>query len=469
MSDTTAATVSASTSSALLSTYYQPAITFSGLGSGIDSQTMIDRLVEVESQQKARLESWKEEWTEKIAVLEALNTKMTDFRSSVAAMETPAEFQVKTATSSNTTVLSATASSTATSGSHQVLVNQLAQNDVWAHAGLASTSDVVNSSGAGRVFAFKYPSASSTSVSIAIPDGATLTDLATAINSSGANPGVTATVMDMGPSYTTDRYRLLLQGNDIGDDYNLSIDDALTTLDGTGGTVDFRSTTFLETQDGQNAQIRVDGYPPAGWIERANNTVSDLLSGVTLSLQSTSASAVQVTVNDDTGAVQDKIADLVENYNDVIAYIKEQTKYDETTGQAGILLGNYVLQIVKGKLNDLATSNASGFQSPEDDFINLPMIGITTDSDESSETFGQLLIDENTLTEALTADAQGVANLMSAYFQGVSDDTSGNITYHSYLPDITEPGIYAVQATVAGGVITSGTINGNPTIISGNT
>jgi flagellar hook-associated protein 2 len=97
------------------------------------------------------------------------------------------------------------------------------------------------------------------------------------------------------------------------------------------------------------------------------------------------------------------------------------------------------------------------------------MIGITTDSNETSDTFGQLIIDDSKLKEALNANPEGVANLMAAYFQGVSEDASGNITYYSAIPGITEPGTYQVTATVSGGVLTGGTINGHAATISGDT
>jgi flagellar hook-associated protein 2 len=450
-----------------VSQYYQPAVTFTGLGSGIDSNSIIEKLVEVESRQITRLEAWRDEWTAKIAALEELETKLKDLRTTTAAMNTLAKFAAKTASVSNSSVLSATASASATAGTHQVLVNQLAQNEMEVHQGLAASDTVVNSSGANQVFAFSY--AGGAAVSITVADGTTLTQLAALINSSGANPGVTASVLDMGAGYTTDRYRLILTGNDTGSSNTITIDDGLTTLDGTGGTVDFTSTTFTETQTAQNAQVRLNGYPPSGWIERSSNTISDLISGVTLSLLSTSASAVQVTVTEDTATMQEQITDLVTSYNEVVAYIREQTAYDAVTGQAGVLFGNYGVQIMKGQLSAIATGNAPGFQDPEDPYINLAMIGITTDADETSDTFGQLLIDETILSAALSADPAGVAGLFSAYFVGVSDDASGNITYYSSVPGITQPGIYAVEATVVGGVLTGGTINGHTATVDGDT
>lgn len=454
-------------SSVTQSLFFQPSVTFSGLGSGIDSQSIISKLVEVESRHIQRLESWKAEWTEKITALQTVNVKLTDLRTAVAAMDVLAEFQAKTVSSSNTAVLTATASATAASGSHQVLVNQLAQNEIEVHAGLSAATAVINASGTSKVFAFSY--AGGASVSITVADQATLQDLADAINSSGANPGVTALVLDMGPSYTTDRYRLMLQGQDTGSDYTIAIDDGLTTLDGTGGTENFTSATFTESQTAQNAQVRLDGYPPGAWIERSSNQINDLISGVTFNLHASSGSPVTIAVGDDTAAMQEKIGNLVAAYNEAVAYLREQTKYDSASGEAGILFGNYAVQIVKSELTAIATGNAPGFQDPDDPYLNLSQLGITTDVDEASATFGQLLIDEATLSEALSSHPQEVAYLMAASFRGVSDDATGNITYYSSIPSITLPGIYAVEATVSGGVITSGTINGHAATISGDT
>jgi flagellar hook-associated protein 2 len=153
MADTT----SVSTVSSLLQTQYQqPAITFTGLGSGIDTASMIDKLVQVESGQLNQMTTWKEEWTAKISALQTLNTKLSDLRTAVQSIDTLGSFQEKIASVSDTSVLTATTTSTAASGNHQVLVNRLVQNEVQVHQGLAAATTVVNSSGSSQVFAFSY-------------------------------------------------------------------------------------------------------------------------------------------------------------------------------------------------------------------------------------------------------------------------------------------------------------------------
>lgn len=451
-----------------IDTSFTSPITFSGLGSSVDFSSIIEKLVSVESARITQYNNWKQEWTDKITALQTLNSKLTDFNTAVAAMDTPSKFQGKVANSSNTSVLTVSASTTATTGTHQVLVNQMAQNDIWVHGGVTDLTTAINNSGSAQTFAFTY--AGGSAVSVSVNSGATLSDLVTAINSSGANQGVSASILDMGSSAPAGtRYRLMLQGKDSGASNAITIDPS-TTLDGTGGGVDFRSATFTESQVAQNAQVRVDGYPPGSWIERSNNVITDVIPGVSLSLLNTSPTTpVQVTINDDTSTMQKNIESMVEKYNDVISYIKEQTKYDTTSGASGILQGNYAVEIVKTELNAIGTGNAPGFLDPNDPYLNLSKIGITTDSDQTSPTFGQLLIDSSTLSTAITNNPQAVVNVMSNYFKGVSDDATGIITYYSSIPGITKAGVFNVSATVSGGVLTGGTINGNPATVSGNT
>ncbi len=455
-----------SLSSLTFSLFRQPAITFSGLGSGIDSQSIVAKLVEAESRQLQKFTAWKAEWSAKIEALQNLRSKLVEVRSAAAAMDTPAEFQARRTMVSHTAILSAEAAAGAATGTHQLLVHQLARAETEVHRGLASAATVVNGSGTSKVFAFTY---GGTRVTVPVTPGATLADLATAINTNGANPGVQALVLDLGPTSTGERYRLMLQGQHTGASYAITVDDALTTLDGTDGTENFLSASFTETQTAANAQLRLDGYPPDAWIERESNLIQDVLPGLTLRLQAVSTDEVTVSVAADTAAMQEKVAGLVAKYNELIVQLQELTKFDPVTKKAGLLLGNYVVQMVKSGLKAVTTGNAAGFASPADPYLNLAQLGITTDINESSPTFGQLLINRETLAAALNDDPEAVGNLLSASYEGVSDDAAGNLAYLSALPGITRPGVYEVTALVAEGRLQSGTINGHPAILSDDT
>ena len=118
MADSTISSTSSSTVSSLIqSQYQQPAISFSGLGSNLDTTSMIKQLVKAESGQLNQLTTWRDQCTAKISALQTLNTKLSGLRTTIQGMDTLADFQSKTTRISDQSVLSATTSSTAFPGS----------------------------------------------------------------------------------------------------------------------------------------------------------------------------------------------------------------------------------------------------------------------------------------------------------------------------------------------------------------
>ncbi|MFZ5810705.1 MAG: flagellar filament capping protein FliD [Thermodesulfobacteriota bacterium] len=446
------------------------AITFTGLGSGTDFDSIIEQLIEVETAYRVTpLEEWKATWEEKIEAFQELNTQMLALQTALEAIDTKGEFLVKTATSSDTTVLSATAGADAGVESHTIEVERLAQNAIMVtDNGYSSATQTINTSGAARIFAYEY---AGETYSVTVPIGATLTDLKNIINNDGDNPGVKAAIINDGSSYY-----LQLRGMDTGDDATLAIS-ATTTLAG------FSSADFTTTQTNQDALLKVDGWPtgttvPDDYISRSSNTIDDLIDGVTLNLRG--EGTITLTTEVDTEAVKANIETFVEQVNLVRTMILDLTKVDttaissvttsedttQTTG-GSVLTGNYGIQLISSRLKDITASTGIGFDWDLDTYTSLSSIGITTDADEGSATQGLLIIDEDVLDAALENDIDSVAALFSADYEGSTN--SSDFSYQSHITGITEAGTYEVAYTVSGGAITSATINGNAATISGNT
>ncbi|MEI6127053.1 MAG: flagellar cap protein FliD N-terminal domain-containing protein, partial [Pseudomonadota bacterium] len=131
-------------------------ITFSGLGSGIDMASIVTATIDTE---KARyvtpIETWKQSWSDKVTAFQDLNTKLAAFQSTVVGLDTPSEFLVKTASSTNETALQATADDTAINSSYTVEVNQLAKAEKEIHAGHAD-KDTTPVTGDDGTFSYTY-------------------------------------------------------------------------------------------------------------------------------------------------------------------------------------------------------------------------------------------------------------------------------------------------------------------------
>lgn len=423
-------------------------ISFSGLGSGTDFASMVDKLVQLERRHILRLEAWKKEWVDKKAAFQDLNTKLLTLRTSMQGMNTMSKFLVKSADSVNTAVLTATANDKAQVGTHVIEVAQLAQNHILASTTGFSDQTTDITGGIGRELVYSYKGGAHQTITI--PTGTTLEGLVNLINTHPANPGVRAGIIKV----VAGDFRLQLRGMDLGQGMDVVVHSS--TIPG------LAPVNFASTQTAQNARLKVDGFPLVGWIERSSNSVSDLIEGVSLTVRSTGTTTLNIAVSND--AIKDNVREFVNQVNEVRSKIKELTQVEgESSGS--LLTGNYGIQMIDSRLKSILATRGIGFDVNNDVFSSLSMIGITTDADQGSPTFGLLKLDEAILDNSLRNRPNELAQIFAA--DSIGSSNSPNFRYHSSIDGLTKGGEYTVQYTVSGGAVTAATINGRPAGISG--
>lgn len=426
-------------------------ITFQGLGSGTDFGAIVDKLVKLEQTRVTSLQTWQKSWQNKNTAFKALNTAMLTLRTTLSSMDTVSEFLTKSAATSNSTALSVTAGGTAEEGTHTFTVKQLAQTKMLVRtSGVSSLTQNINTTGGAANFVYTYKGVT---ISNAVPTSATLTDLVNIINSNPNNAGVRASTI-----YDGSKYYIQVRGLDTGAAATLTIS-AATTLTG------FDAASFQTTQNNQDAMLKVDGWPASNaYISRATNSLSDVITGLTLNLKASGAGSI--TVSTDAEAVLENVRTFVNQVNVVRQKIIDLTKYDSTTKQGSILTGNYGLQIISSILNNVTANIGVGFDSKRDAYASLAPLGISTDATQGSTTEGLIVLDEDKFKAALEANPTAVGAIFAAYYQGDSD--SADITPPTAVTGVTKAGAYAVTYTVAGGKITAATIDGHPAIFHSN-
>lgn len=435
-------------------------IHFTGLGSSTDFDSIIEKLIEVESAKKKKLESWQSTWEKKIDGFQELNTKLLSLKTTLQGMDRVSEFEVKDATSTDSTALSATAGSDTEEGTYVFNINQLAQSQIVTFTGtsVSSLDAVVNSSGSNRTFSYTY---AGTTHNVTVPTGTTFSTLINLINADGSNPGVRASSIKISDGV----YRLQLKGMDTGAGNTLTIASG-TTLSG------YMASNSSITQTAQDARVRLNGFPSNAWLTRSTNSITDIVTGLTLQLKAPSSS-VSVTVARDTEAIKDQVRTFVDKVNEVRSFLKELTKFDSNTKQGSLLTGNYGVSMISSNLKSITASKGIGFEYYDastgkgDLYSTLSQLGILTEATEGSINAGLLMLDEDKLDEALDTNLDAVANLFSAYYAGSTNVTSpasnaAAFSYASYVDGTTQGGSYAVSYTVAGGTVTGATINGKP-------
>jgi len=214
---------------------------------------------------------------------------------------------------------------------------------------------------------------------------------------------------------------------------------------------DFQPADFIETQSAQDSQIRIDGYPPADWIERSSNTIDDVIHGVTLHLHDTTdASGEEITLTRDIQSVKDKLTKMVDAYNFAVQYIKEKTGFNDVLKTAGLLMGDYVVSTIRQQIRTPLIARTNGFIEDIDAFLAPAHIGFKLDRE------GVLSLDMNVLDEAIAEDYMSVLAIIGADKTGSSD--SNTIEFYGAHSDYTTAGSYDVEVVVSGGAITSAKI-----------
>jgi flagellar hook-associated protein 2 len=440
-------------------TYTSGSINFAGLGNGTDFNALIDKLVEVEQTRVTRLETWKSSWKTKRDQFSTLSTQMLSLKTTLESIDTVDEFLTKTVTSTDTDRLTATASSGAQATNLTIEIGQLASNDVLiTKSGLSYAWESITDNDTS--FTFSY--AGQTYTINDIPGGTSLTGFVNLINNhaDSRNRIRASTVFDG----TT--YHLQLSGLKQGSQYQVIISNA--------GNLKFGSDDFYQSQQAGNSKVRVNGFPSAGggWIERSSNSINDIVEGITLNLHDAEVGReINLTTVTDSSKMREHIEKFINAVNTVRTQIQAITAVD-SDGNGSILTGNYGVDIIGQKLKNITADTGKGFTYWDEDsqsgdrFSALSQLGILTDAEQGSETYGLLKIDEEYFQKALDEnDPEAIARLFSADYLGESQ--TPDFTYTSLVEGTTQPGVYDVEVVSDGTKIISATINGEKAKISG--
>lgn len=371
----------------------------SGVVSNIDYETLITQLVNVRRQSVVSLQQDRKDAEKAKSAYSTLSSKITDLNSAASDLKSLTAFKVFSASTTDSTIFDATATSSASHGTYEVKVDAIAKAHKIAADGVAAESSII-ASGAGS---FSFQVGSGAVQTVAVDAATTLTGLRDAINALDA--GATATIVNDGSGAAP--YRLILSSDTTGTANAVTITQNDTNL--------VFSTTLQAAQD---ASIIVDNMT----FTRSTNSVSDIITGVTIDLKSADAAkTVTLSVNRDTEKITEKVQAFVDKYNAVVSFIKSKNRYDSENKIAGEFFGDTVARSVWEDLRRTMTSAVSGLPSSMNRLIHA---GITSDSE------GLMKLDTSDFSDALSSSFSDVAALFE-------DDPAGAKGFGGLLYDLT--------------------------------
>lgn len=363
-----------------------------GLATGLDVNGIIAKLMELERQPLTKLATKESTYQAKITAYGSVKSALSTLQTAATTLADATTFSGKSASVSDSTVLSAAASSTAVAGNYSISVTQLAKfHTLRSSTNYAATTDTFNtgtlgiSVGGGAV------------VNVTI-DGTnnTLAGIRQAIND--ANAGVAATIVNDG---TTNR--LLLTSSTSGAVGAITV---TATDSGSGGThalAGLDSAALVQTQAADNALVTINGLA----ITRSSNTISDAIEGVTLTLAKGTALApgtATLSIAKNTAATTTAIDSFVSAYNAIVSMLKTNSAYDAVTKKGAILNAEGTVRSIQAELSNLVHTSVTGIAGG---IGTLSSIGISVQTD------GKLAVDSTALAAALADTSKDVSALFS--------------------------------------------------------
>ena len=297
--------------------------------SSIDVAAIVEQLMTVENKPLDKIKSQIEQKKLVISDLGTIKSKVATFQDALTLLQTPTTFNNSSASSSDATIVSATASNGAIKGNHSVTVTSLAtatRNTVSGYASSTASATVDATNGfAITVAGTTYNTNGNKTVNGVVTANAvtvlgaspTVTDLKNWINGLGVN--VSASVVETTGS---SNWALMIQGTQTGTTNAVSY----SGLTGVPATLTDTSVTTAA-----NASFVVNGTT----FSRASNTVTDVIDGITLSLNKASATAQTISVGKGTDVSNDAINTLIKAYNDVMSTYKTMTANSANSDKPG--------------------------------------------------------------------------------------------------------------------------------------
>ena len=226
----------------------------------------------------------------------------------------------------------------------------------------------------------------------------TLDGLKNLINNA-AGDKVDATVVQVN---ATD-FRLFISSSDTGSNQNIILtDNAVTdadpaTLSGLGANLGALTSDFdlAATQDGLDANFTFNGQP----LLRSSNNITDLITGLDVTLKEVGSSTVSVAQNRDN--IMEKFDSFIEKYNSAITELDKMTKSITDSEDRGIFSAESTIKSMKNNIERMISSVGGGVGSLVDYGFDINKDGVMT-------------LDKDVLNAAMDEDSTNV----EAFFAG---------------------------------------------------
>ncbi|EKN63691.1 flagellar hook-associated protein 2 [Neobacillus bataviensis LMG 21833] len=422
---------------------------FSGLASGIDTESLVKKLMDAEKAQlnKVLQNKTKTEW--KVDAYRAVNTKFLDLRTSMENLRLESTFTKSKLTSSDSSKVDATLSGIPSRSEYIISSAKPFQPGMPSSVKFASTNiqSEISEFGAGNGFQFTL---NGETIDLTAQDS--IRSSITKINALAGKTGVTA-------SYSSGDQAVIFTSKDAATDINIAnVSNSTNGLKLAAGTVSGTQNDFATGNPsgatGNSGVKAVDGEVTINGTTLALKSNQLTYDGIVFNFKTSipAGSNVTITKKPDVDAILGSIKGFVDKYNDTIKSLHDalgekrfkdftplldEQKKDmkdseielwEGKAKSGLLQSDQMISSALDKLRRTLYSKVSDIDPGKmnSQFDSLAEIGITSSSNYKDN--GKLVIGETKLREALEKNMNEVALLFSKKYDttDVKDNTVNN-------------------------------------------
>lgn len=361
-------------------------ISFGGLASGLDSQSIIAQLMSIERQPRVRLDQQETKIKARQSALNEVLGQLKNLGSTAAALRSASLYaNVQSVESSDPSHVAVSRTAMAGAGGHTLSVSQLARAE-------QRTYDFTQNAGATQLVV------NGTAIDLAAnADLATVVDT---VNSTASAPVYAAAVDG----------KLVLSSRTTGASGGFTVSGSATVAE-------------VSSLAGLDAQYTLDGVAGTS----ASNVLQTAIPGLTVTLKGVTASPASISIGapaPDPDRVKDAVKAFVTAYNDTISSIQAKLKEKPVANPAndvdrrkGVLFGDSGLSSLLGQLRGAIADPVAGNPAALDQLAELgittgaPVTGTTINADAVA---GKLVLDEAKLADAVASNPMGVRQLLGA-------------------------------------------------------
>lgn len=414
-------------------------IQFTGLASGIDTQSIIQDLMKVEYTKVEKVEKQKQmvEWERE--AWEDMNTQLYDFyKSDLFKFKSDGTYNQKTVASSNTSLIlpNQSASTSAVRGTHTITVNNMAQGSFLTGEELDGATEATTASdliGALGNPLITFETDEIKTITISLDNGATSFDVDIEADDNIASiiEKINDLDLDLNVSFDEEYGRFFLSSTTTGEGVQIA-------LGGDTGMLDALGFSNVTGTAGENSEFEYNGTT----LTSDSNEIT--VNGLSFNLLG-EGETVTITVSQDTESIYNSVKDFILKYNELMMNINEKIGADDasdyeplTDDEKAAMTDDEILlweSTIKNSIlrrDDTLTSLgrtlrstltlASGVDTSGMTYKSLSALGIVTstyteqgllhiEGDEDETLLG---VKENKLRAAIDDDPEAVMELLTA-------------------------------------------------------